>query len=183
MFVTFNEAHMRTFAKLQEIALKHNCTIRFGANDFGTQEEIDYDILKANELPDEIFNDLKAQDDSYGINNAKNHAESLWFELYDKKVGKLNQLVYIESSTSFILKGGDDLMIENAYEHEAFCNWINGNEYDGFFEFHDNPTRILGFGKSGWREDYRVYRSGMALKFFADLVCEYLHEPEITETY
>jgi len=57
-----------------------------------------------------------------------------------------------------------------------------GDGWQGI-DFSDSPTIINGFGNETKVVDYRVYREGMALKFFGDLVCDYLEEPRIVESY
>ena len=52
----------------------------------------------------------------------------------------------------------------------------------GFFNSHMETLVELvdcGFGNDECVEDFRCYRNGMALKFFGDLVCDYLGEPRI----
>lgn len=184
MNITFGSAHLRTLAKLQELSLKHKCIFSFGFGETNCNSEIDYNILEKNGLSNSLIKEIKKQDeDNFNICDKNTSGEKMWFELYDTTNETYHQLVYIESSTNFVLKGGDSLVLENAYEHEELCDFINNNEYDGYFSYYYSPTKILNFGTKGWQEDYRVYRSGMALKFFGDLVCEYLGEPLIKETY
>lgn len=182
----FNSAHLRTIAKIQELALKHECIFSFGVNDKVRSNTVDYDILKKDKISKEAIEAIKEQDNNGNVEGAWNEYTSLWFELYDLKSKRCNQLIYIQSATGFRLDGGDDLMVEDAYNNKALSKFIEENGYDwpsSYFEYRDDPTQIINFDKEGRREDYRVYRSGMALKFFADLVCDYLEEPKIEEVY
>lgn len=67
---------------------------------------------------------------------------------------------------------------------ENFRKWLNeeSSEYGGYIHFGKSPTEIRGFGKKTIT-DGRVYREGMALHYFTELVCEYLKEPMIHNTY
>ena len=58
------------------------------------------------------------------------------------------------------------------------------NYCDNFYaSFNNAPTIIRGFGNENKIVDGRVYRSGMAVKYFGDLVCDYFGEPRIERTY
>jgi len=67
---------------------------------------------------------------------------------------------------------------------DEFKDWMNQNvtEYN-YIEYENNPTLIQGFGNKESIRDYRVYRPGMALHFFTELVCKYLNEPTIENVY
>ena len=65
--------------------------------------------------------------------------------------------------------------------------WIDENCEDGWgtndYSFYDDGdyTKVIGF--KGVKTKVNVYREGMAVKNFGDLVCDYLHEPRIIKNY
>ena len=182
MNIDFGQSHMETLSDLMKLAEKHNCRITFGFAS-SPEQEIDEDILKKNGFKDEHIEEMK---EKMTIDDAVSSFDKLWFELYDKNNKTHNTMVFIESSTYFVLPRDDYYLIhgisydlENLLdEHDEFCR---SDEYVIHESY--NPTVIHGFGNEGKIEDFRVYRSGMALKFFGDLVCDYLKEPRITRSY
>ena len=50
-----------------------------------------------------------------------------------------------------------------------------------YWSYETTDTVVRGF--DGVSTYINVYREGMALKFFGDLVCDYLGEPRIIRTY
>lgn len=54
-------------------------------------------------------------------------------------------------------------------------------------KFYENHLKtiadIYGFGNDNRIKDFRCYRPGMALKYFGDLVCDYLGEERICRVY
>ena len=182
MNINFATPHMETLSDLMKLAEKHNCKITFGFAS-SPEQEIDEDILKKNGFTEELIEEMK---EKMTIEDAVSSFDKLWFELYDKNNKTHNSLVYIESGTHFTLPKynyyqihGVSEELENLLdEHDEF---YRADEYV-IHECH-NPTIIHGFGNKEKIEDFRVYRSGMALKFFGDLVCDYLKEPRIDRCY
>lgn len=183
MNIDFGLSHMQTLAELMQIAEKHNCRITFG---FATspEQEIDEDVLKRNGFTDELIEEMK---EKMTINDAVSSFDKVWFELYDQNNKTHSSLTYIESGTYFVLpkdnyyifSEGISEELENLlYEHDEF---YRSDEYVIHESY--NPTIIHGFGNNEKIRDFRVYRSGMALKFFGDLVCDYLKEPRIERSY
>ena len=183
MNIDFGLSHMETLADLMKIAEKHNFRITFG---FATspEQEIDEDILKRNGFKEELIEEMK---EKMTINDAVSSFDKVWFELYDQNNKTHSSLTYIESGTYFVLPKGSYYIISEGisedletllYEHDEF---YRSDEYV-IYECY-NPTLIHGFGNKEKIEDFRVYRSGMALKFFGDLVCDYLQEPRIDRCY
>lgn len=68
---------------------------------------------------------------------------------------------------------------------KSLIKFIEDNHGDGWngVTFNTAPTEISGFGNKELITDGRCYREGMALHFFAELVCNYLNEPMIYNTY
>ena len=182
MNIDFGTSHMETLSDLMKLAEKHNCRITFGFASM-PEQEIDEDILKKNGFTDKLIEEMK---EKMTIEDAVSSFDKLWFELYDKNNKTHNSLVYIESGTHFVLPKDDYYLIHGISEElEALLD-----EHDEFYRpdeyvIHEchNPTIIHGFGNKEKIEDFRVYRSGMALKYFGDLVCDYLSEPRIVRCY
>lgn len=175
MDTTFGTAHMSTLTKLKELAEKHNCVIAFGfdsnaTDDFRLDEVVEYvdDLTEsiAEELEDELISHRRLKSES-----------KIWFELYDKTKKTYNVLSYSEIE-GFVSFNTDDYYSLSS-EAESF---LTNNEYDGFISFRSDPQCITGFEGVDTSE-INVYRSGMALKFFGDLVCDYLGEERIVECY
>lgn len=186
MNVDFCTPHMETLADLMEIAKKHNCKISFGFLS-SSEQEIDEDIIKKHGFTDELFEEMK---DKMEIQDSASSFDKLWFELYDENTKSYNTMVYIESSTYFRVKriGEFDFRFDDETPSDELIAVLE--EHDELWDTdeytineHHNPTIIRGFGNKERVEDYRVYRSGMALKFFGDLVCDYLNEPRIKRCY
>ena len=182
MNIDFGVSHMETLSDLMRIAEKHNCRITFGFAS-SLEQEIDEDILKRYGFTDELIEEMK---EKMTINNAVSLFDEVWFELYDQRNKTYNTMTFIESSTYFVLPKDDYYLIngisedlENVLdEHDEFYRPDEYVIHQGY-----NPTIICGFGYEKRVEDFRVYRSGMALKYFGDLVCDYLKEPRISRCY
>lgn len=184
MNIDFYSSHMDTLADLMRLAEKHNCCIRFGF-DASSEREIDKDILKKCGLADALFQELEEQ---MTISDCQSNFGKVWFELYDKTANTINILTYIQSSTYFSVEKISELEFRYEYPSNELVEWLEENdeclEADNYI-IHQayNPTIIHGFGNEKRVEDFRVYRSGMALKYFSDLVCDYLGEPRINRVY
>ena len=200
MTIAFYDAHMRTLTKLNEIAEKHGMRIRFGTrSDFTC--EADATLLNdfiENDTPD-CLNEYYHEIIDGKIMMTENR---MWFELYEprptEKSGKYHVMTYVQSSVGFRLQDDWEESLENVKDDfdeddeeeninniNKLINFINDSMGDGWqgIDFSDSPTIINGFGNETKVVDYRVYREGMALKFFGDLVCDYLEEPRIVESY
>lgn len=181
MNVSFGTSHMETLADLMQLAAKHNCKITFGC--YSSHEaDMDEDILKRHKFTEE---DIAFIRDNMNIGTLDSTFDKIWFELYDKNTNTHNTMAYIESSTylsvsqdEFPYEYPSDDLTEKLEEHDEMLE-------SGVYTLHlsHNPTIIFGFGNTEKIEDYRVYREGMALKFFGDLVCDYLKEPRICRCY
>ena len=99
-------------------------------------------------------------------------------------------MTYIESSTYFLVErlSEFDFRFDEDTPSDELIEWLQlhdhlwGTEVYTIHESH-NPTIIHGFGNEKRIEDFRCYRSGMAVKFFGDLVCDYLGEPRVNRVY
>lgn len=85
-------------------------------------------------------------------------------------------LVYANHSTVAI-----SWIFEESFSEipEKYLNWtVKGDELLIYCRL--GETEVTGFPN---QERPNVYREGMALKFFGDLVCDYLGEERIARTY
>lgn len=183
MNIEFTSAHMQTLIELKTIAEKHGCRITFGVNqsyDFvGYEKFIDYreDILSE-------LNDLGCFDSDA----EQGGSATFWFQLYDpnSKTFKYNILQYEEGwqTTEYEFNWGED---DNSISEEA-ANFLRDNIVD-WRDYDDEKkllytsyanTEVIGFDG---QTRPNVYREGMALKFFGDLVCDYLGEERIQRVY
>ena len=196
MNVYLSSTHIDTLCKLKEIAAKHNCTISCGF--LADSDSDDYfdstSILEANDVSPEIIKILKTMYENNDLNDYKRNYRQTYFKLCEKEsddVTHSHTLYYNEESLEFYIKDYTSLIysyVDNdenqvdALEDFALETSINNDSICPFFSFDNCPTIIEGFGL-GHVEDERVYRQGMALKYFADLVCDYLKEPRIVATY
>lgn len=184
MNIDFSGSHMDTLADLMRLAEKHNCCIRFGF-DASSEREIDEDILEKYGFTDAL---LQEMDDQMIIEDSQSTFSKVWFELYDKTRNTTNTMAYIESGTYFSVERISELDFRHKYPSNELMEWLEENdecwEADNYIIHKShNPTIIYGFGNEKRVEDFRVYRSGMALKYFSDLVCDYLGEPRIYRVY
>ena len=188
MNVEFYTAHVKTLKDLQEIAEKHNCTINFGFRN-SSQPDIDLDIIKTCGATKKQIDLIEKE--TFNMSDFDTREDTLWFELYDKNTNRYHTMRYNEFSCTFWWDNTDyDKMERTDEENEiydsieedfGFSDLDDGDKH--YFSFSTAPTYITGFGYEGRHQDGRVYRSGMALKFFGDLVCDYLKEPRIERTY
>lgn len=203
----FNDAHLDTLVKLKEIAEKHNCKIRFGTDSNSYDSEVEDIKGFMSDINEEVLEFLVENQFELFKETLQKEDSSIWFELYEitEDWGKCHTLTYNNNSLSLLLNDYwreelEDMLSElEEYEDDEnieidserldlirnAIDFIEENEYDntGVLNFSSSPTIILGFGNEGVVIDHRVYRVGMALKFFSDLVCDYLGEPRIVNTY
>lgn len=173
MNIGFYKAHTDTLRDLQNIAEKHNCYIQFGF-DSNSGADIDEDLLEENGFDIEALRDLSLEHECY-------ERQTIWFNLVEKSdTTKYHSLSYTECNTYFWFDEDELCDCEN----EEFVEFMqNHHEYEGFIHKSDNYTLIMGFGLETPKKCYLVYRSGMALKFFGDYVCDYLGEERIDRVY
>lgn len=186
MNIEFFNAHIETLADLIKLAEKHNCKIHFGFYS-SNEREIDEDIAKKNGLTDELLQEIY---DKMTVSDSASSFDKMWFELYDLNSGCYNTMTYIESETYFTVEklSEFDFRFDEDTPSDELIEWLElhdrlwGTDVYTINENH-NPTIIHGFGNEKHIEDFRCYRSGMALAYFSDLVCDYLKEPRIHRVY
>lgn len=186
MNIEFYASHTETLSDLMKIAEKHNCVITFGfAN--SCDRDIDEDVLKKNGFTAELLEELK---DKMEVKDAASTFDKAWFQLYEKDTKKYHTMAYIENSTYVVVEKTDECNFRFDDEEPSDELIAKLEELDELLEIgvytinqSYNPTIIHGFGNESKVEDFRVYRSGMALKYFGDLVCDYLKEPRINRCY
>ena len=188
MNIDFGSSHMETLADLIKIAEKHNCTITFGVTTHGDRD-IDEDVLKKNGFTAELLKELK---DKLEVKDAASTFDTVWFQLYETNTKTYHTMAYIENSTYAVIEKESENSFLFRDDDEAPSDELIAKleEFDELLEIgvytinqSYNPTIIHGFGNKEKVEDFRVYRPGMALKFFGDLVCDYLKEPRIQRCY
>lgn len=108
---------------------------------------------------------------------------SMFFELFDANNSTYNILTYSDGEQSVYYKRYycEDLSAEaEAFLEDNLVEWqtMNGDELLIYCRL--GGTEVTGFPN---QEHPNVYREGMALKFFGDLVCDYLGEERIARTY
>lgn len=178
MTVDFYKSHIETLCELKELAYKHNCSIAFGVRN-DSNPELNFD--DCDEIfPENILEDLKRCGD---IVKGYRNATYLWFELYDRNTCRYHNMTYVDGDYYIEY---DRFYFEEVEEETQ--NWIEENVADWSDPTDDHLTFCKSFGytkSSGFNgaETPNVYRSGMALKFFGDLVCDYLGEDRIVRTY
>ena len=179
MGITFNSAHMRTLVKLNEIAQKHNCVINFGFEEV-YDEVFDFDgWCKDNDVPEDVREEIV---DYINLDGNKTYGAKYWFELIDKTDSehyKHHTFAYnnLESLAFF---DEDDIGEMSSFAQD----WFNENVETCYpLLVRNEDVTLCGWEGFDTSEAYRCYRPGMCLKFFGDLVCDYLHEERIVETY
>ena len=178
MNITFGPRHINTLIKLKEIADRHNCVISFGTNDCGSEILIDDFKPYFKDLTDEI---CEYVNDNYTVLRSHDKSSHYWFELYDKEKEKYNTLTYTELDM-LIEFDTPSAYVEYNMPDEVEDWFLNNQSWDDAIAVETSDQKIRGF-EGVDTTDINVYREGMALKFFGDLVCDYLGEPRIEEVY
>lgn len=178
MNITFGIPHMETLQDLQQIAKKHDMEIMFGFNNH-SENDLNEELMVRCGVSADIAEELGEQVDCM-LKNANFDSSSVWFELYEKKTDKRNVMTFAEENQYFEL---DYFDLDSVSTQLSDFIERSKNDYSNCFYFRENPTIVRGFGNARKIKDYRVYRPGMALKYFADLVCDYLGEPRIERVY
>ena len=189
MNTTFSSTHLETLVDLQTLAKKHDCKISFGCRS-DTDEQVNNDVLREYSATEEIIEKI-SNDWEYGIsiNNIQSTNEQTWFQLYDPNAGEkhYNVMSYNENHTYFEVEFDYDFEEEN---NKDLVEWLEEHSVDWNYDkdkyiicLDSDSTIINGFDYGEEHKDYRVYREGMALHYFTELVCDYLEEPMIKRTY
>lgn len=183
MNVDFTETHLDTLCELKALAEKHNCSIRFGVYNscgfIGYEKFIGYSKNIIEELR---IRGVFVDGTQHGT------LTDLWFELFDPNNAKCHyhSLRYSKGVQVVEYKLNDDIGDGNPLSKEAE-KFLENNDYarfadceQKFLDVFFSETEISGFEK---QEHPNVPRTEMALKFFGDLVCDYLGEKRIVRVY
>ena len=156
-----------------------NCVISLGHNECGCGE-ISIDDFK------DYFDDLTEDicewiNDNLSINRAHDNSSNYWFELYDKNNETYNILTYLD--IDMLIEFDEPSSYDRAHMPMDVDDWFMENEsWSNAITVETAKQQISGF-KGVDTSQINVYREGMALKFFGDLVCDYLGEERINEVY
>lgn len=175
MDITFLNNHIKTICELQALAEKHNCSIQIGTRN-NTQHPDDF----------EIDDDLKERYESIKILDENNitidrgiHDEySIWFELVDKRGEKTSYHVLTYTSHSGYIDFDEEEveLLPESVKDEFYVEYGGNTLYFDYCK-----TKVYGFENVKYKPN--VYRSGIALREFSWLVCDYLGEPRINRNY
>ena len=181
MNIEFTSAYVETLSELKALAEKHGCRITFGVDSW---TGVDPEFEEFSNYTSEIYEELY---DKGSFSNGVIDMTKFWFQFYDpnNKDRKYHYLEYSEGEQTITY----ELLSFEELSEEAE-NFIEENRADWY---DDSPiddevvlfTRIGGTTIKGFDglEHPSVYREGMALKFFGDLVCDYLGEERIVRNY
>ena len=183
MNLRLSSAHMETLVELIGIAKKHNCRICVHVGDAhlftDMIEEIGEFMVCHKTIDEVVFNELAEND---LLSEAVLKHDYVRFELLEMAEDgyfKANTMTYHVYDLSMDIGIDTNLALSEKAE-----DWIKANawqDYEGMYRYHYEETDKQGF--DGVSTYYDVYREGMALKFFGDLVCDYLQEPRIVRSY
>ena len=181
MNIEFKNAHMETLCELKVLAEKHGCRITFGVDSWSG---VDPEFEQFDGYTSEVHEELN---DKGTFSNGVIDMTKFWFQLQDPNNTE-RQYHYLEYSE------GEQAITYEPYAFEEFSEkaeeFISASRAD----WDDNGVideRVVLFARLGGTtikgfdglEHPSVYREGMALKFFGDLVCDYLGEERIARTY
>lgn len=176
MNTTFSSTHLETLVDLQALAKKHGCKISFGCYS-DTDEQVNNEVLRENGAIEEVIEKISnGWEYNISINNIQSTNEQIWFQLYDPNGEKhYNVMAYNVNRTYFEVEFDYDFDEEN---NKDLVDWLEEHQVDWNYDkdkyiicLDSAPTVINGFGYEDEYKDYRVYREGMALHYFAELVC------------
>ena len=185
MNLFFSTAHLNTLTKLKEMAEKHNCKIVFSIR-YGCNRDLDDETLKLCKVDKRIIDKFNyPEKHSITIEDYLSSESKICFEFYDNEKHKCYTMSFVELECFFRIEKDFDYDEQKEKFLEKFIeeNRVDWSEDEILMNFRTCPTIIYGFGYKKRHIDYRVYRPDMALKYFGDLVCKYLKEPYIKETY
>ena len=180
MNVYFSSAHLQTLCELKALAEKHNCFITFGVDNY--HDLVEYE--KFNNYSENVIKEFN--DHGYFCTDSESgNVTFCWFQLYDPSnlVCRYHGLKYITGwqQVGYVLNDDNSLS-------EELTEFLENNRLDfADYEYANKVlytnlayTEITGFIG---QQHPSVYREGMTLKFFSDLVCDYLNEPRIERNY
>lgn len=177
MNVYFGSNHLQTLCDLKALAEKHNCFIRFGVDQENTTDVTLEDFEgSTKEIIEELQNKGSFSNGCYEVTN-------MWFELFDATNETYHILSYCQGreSVEYTLDILEDLSYEaNSFLENNLVDWQSMADDNLLISCSLDGTKVSGFPE---QERPYVYREGMALKYFGDLVCDYLKEPRIKRVY
>ena len=172
---------METLCELKVLAEKHSCRITFGVDSWtGVDPELDQFADYTSEIHEEL-------NDKGELSNGIVDMLKFWFQLYDPK-NEERHYHYLEYSE------GEHTITYEPYPYEELSEEAerfiakNRAEWDDNGTFEDKAVLFTRLGGAVMKcfdglEKPNVYREGMLLKFFGDLVCDYLKEEKIVRNY
>lgn len=179
MNIEFHKNHIDTLCELKALAEKHGCRITFGVDSWSG---VDPEFEEFSNYSTEVHNELN---DKGTFSEGHYEMTRLWFEFCDPNnpTRSYHQLQYSE---------GCQIVTYEPYFREELSEqaeeFLENN--DASWDYATGDTKVLearlgGTTITGFEglEHPTVYRAGMALKFFGDLVCDYLKEERIVRVY
>ena len=177
MNFTFTTTHIETLVELTALAEKHNCYINFGTASDSGSEILDEVLLSkgfTQNMVKEVQDKLVVSFPNYAVNG-------IWFSLCDKSKDTENVLKYIVTQTDFHYDVEDSLAYGISEETLKKLSEVDCLS-NGYICLATAYTKVSGFGLETQKSNL-VYRSGIALKYFAEYVCDYLGEPRLNKVY
>ena len=178
----FYESHIKTICDLQALAEKHNCVLAFGTRSNSFNDEIDESFLKEYlNCPKDIAKEIC---EKCYFEDIRGDYTNSFFELYDKTKEKYNTLTYFTISVAFKIEIVDEL---STRAEDWLLDNSRNDEYgtaddDEYFTFIDTSKEEV-YGFEDIKKEGHIYRPGIMLAVFTQLVCDYLGEERIKRVY
>ena len=177
----FYSAHFQTLSELQQMAEKHNCKITFGfTSDVFDGDDTD-ELLDIFNCPDKVREEII---DDFSIELKSGMYTKIYFELYDRDKQHYNQLTYYQHEVLVELENTNRF---NYHSNETE-EWLEENKtdwsnFDDKYYLYSEDTKEEVHGFEGIKKEWNIYRPGIMLAVFTQLVCDYLGEERIVRTY
>lgn len=178
----FYTEHIQTLADLQKLAEKHNCKIAFGFTSGAFDEDEKQDLLDILGCKGIVREEI---DNEFSLSLKQGAYTKVYFELYDRTKDTYNVLTYYEHELLVSLENKSSFYPQYSDETEQ---WLEENKTDWSYDINDcyifNETskeEVRGF--KGVKKEWNIYRPGIMLAVFAQLVCDYLGEERIVRSY
>ena len=181
MNIEFTSTHLETLMELEQLAEEHGCKITFGVDSWAG---VDPEFEEFDGYTSEIHEELN---DKGIFSNGVIDTTKFWFQLQDPN-NKERQYHYLEYSE------GEQVITYEPYAFEELSEEAEEFIAENRADWDDSGTiddkvvlfaRLDGTAIEGFEglDRPNVYRAGMALKFFGDLVCDYFGEERIRRVY
>jgi len=164
MDIAWGSNHMKTLSELTALAEKHNCTIELYTQNYDENISDVPDTFKLDNKSKKIIENHSSE--------GRYNFSSICLELHDISKGTYCRLNYIEEILCGFIEDSDELDEDTKEELD-----LNS---DNYFYLREEYDEIEGFKGV---EEHGCYREGMVVKYFGDMVCDYLKEPRIIRTY